>query len=116
MAVKDLGGQPGSGVVGQSSHETVPLRGPFATSQDTSHASGLGHEGPCDIDRLIKILENRFVVAGAPMPPSSNTSESGGDEANDKIDDNIEAQPALKLEYKRVDEVYVQIVISGGDS
>ena len=112
MALNGIGGRPGSGVVGESSGKTVPLRAPLAPSytidrptQDPSHASGLGHEGPCDIDRLIKVLEKRFVVAGAPTPPSSNTSESGENEANGKVDGKPEIKQGSKLEYKQVDEV-----------
>lgn len=97
----------GSGIVGKPSDKTVPLRAPFANSYTIDghqgHASELSHSGPCDVDRLVKALEKRFAKL---TPPSSQASECAGDETNDNIDDNAQTAQAMKLEYKRVDEMY----------
>lgn len=66
----------------------------------------LGHEQPPDFERLIKALE-RFVPADAPTPPSSSASEAGESEA-DNGKNNMQAEQASKLEYKRVTEAYVR--------
>lgn len=99
--------QLGSVSAGERSDETVRLRAPFADSYTIDgpvrgQASGLSYSGPCDVDRLVKALEKRFAIR---TPPSSNASESGGDETNDKANDNTQAGQASKLEYKRVNEV-----------